>query len=240
MHPPSPWLMAKFQIFSFVRYRDDVFVIYGNASLCRRFLHALRTKMKCLYTFELEHFDVAEVPMLDMMVSFSGDRVVVRPYFKPSRRDVPLHTNSSHHKNVMGWPIARVYSLANRCNKESAFIEARRSLVARYAGALLDYKSLIQMSSCDAYNEMQQRSSIARSFCCVAESRVIRFTLVLPYHPLLVSCGIHEVVQECVNRRGDEFSRIYGSIPVVRIAWKNSVAPLHVRVRSCYRYMYKN
>ena len=230
-------MQERFGILCWLRYRDDIFAVFNEFHNVKPFLTELNSRTGICYKSGLEAISRLAVPMLDVLVRKNVQSFPTclrfEPFFKPSNRSVCLSRHSMHARGVHSWPIAEIHRLASISRTEPSFIRARNYLLARFRRNLVD-QSLIDR--CIAINPFR-----AGVFFRIRKREVdtrprnkTRFlTIVLPYHPALMKCGLYSFVRACFEARKPDLCNAFNADVSLRIAWCNSQAPLYLLLRSC-------
>ena len=219
----NPATTRQFCIRTWLRYRDDIFLILGGTGATRRdFVFGLRDRLKGVWDLELESVGV-EANMLDVTVmivpcQYGSGRASIeyKPYSKPTHRPLPLLNTSMHASFVFGWPKAQVSRLWNNSSSWSAFLQARRNLFERYSSEFMDMLTVKECMSIDPRCVRRNRSV----------TRCKTFALVLDFHPGLQSLRLNSLLKEVERDYQHELSNIFGQRISFRLAWRNSSANL--------------
>lgn len=133
-----PSVQRRFGISSYLRYRDDVVVVYDSTPLFCQFLQLYRQKLAPTYQVTFEGVSFDSIPMLDLSLGRIGrwrstGRMGYEPYFKPTSRPIPLAICSGHHPKVHSWPHGYLHAIASHSSSHGGFLAAREYIVNRYA-----------------------------------------------------------------------------------------------------------
>ena len=174
--------------------------------------------------------------MLDVYVFRSGDSLAVKPYRKPTRRDVPLNHNSCHHPAVHKWPLACVRRLAQNSTFRIDFIAARSEFVEILSEALLSADIIDKVRTSNVYDTLRSCSSLARMHQDTRDvPSTVYFTLVLDYHPVLCNARIGKIMSNTVAAFERPLRFLYKAPVRCRVAYRNGSPSLFVRLRACSR-----
>ena len=148
------------------------------------------------------------------------------PYFKPSNRTIPLSNRSAHHFSVHQWPRGQLDRLAGLSSTHSAFCEAKRTLLCRYARFGLSSDQISTLQDYDPFLERSCQISVVRGLGLHTE-RIKRvsvgrpLTLVLEYHPAFTLCDLRGVLDAAIRKYQYCFKSLIGGFIHPRVAWRN-------------------
>ena len=215
-----------------------MFSVFTKFENVKPFLEELNERTRLCYKSGLEHISRFRVPMLDVTVckQVQSHSCCLRfePFFKPSNRALCLSRHSMHARSVHSWPVAEMYRLASLSRTEPAFLRAQEYLIARFRRNMIDTCTINQ---CIAINPFRQRTSFLvpcpERVPTAASIKSKIFTLVLPYHPVLMQCGLYTFVRETFAAWKPVLSQVYDADVSIRIAWCNAKPPLYLLLRRC-------
>eukprot|EP00929_Paragymnodinium_shiwhaense_P065148 TRINITY_DN32696_c0_g1_i1.p1 TRINITY_DN32696_c0_g1~~TRINITY_DN32696_c0_g1_i1.p1 ORF type:complete len:261 (-),score=3.42 TRINITY_DN32696_c0_g1_i1:162-944(-) len=231
---PEVW--RSYGITTWLRYRDDVFLVGDTTLGIYRFPLNFRQRISSCYTATTEAVSRKTVRMLDMEVykhtSDGVARLRVRPFFK-NTNSVPLSFLSSHAPGVHSWPMSEVRRVAKLSSTVEDFEHARSTLCWRFSNSLFPIEFVQRMFAYNPWHEVRRGrrtlSSITKADSSALDSSptevASRFTvtLVLPYHPVLYSAHVQRFVERFVEQHSQI---LLGRDVKIRVAWRNDARPV--------------
>ena len=106
----KPYNLSAYGIKTYMRFKDDIFVVANDKIKLREWYWRLRDGATCFKTI-VEQYSLSCVSMLQVTVSVEGSRLVARPKFKEMSLEVPLCTSSAHARHVHRWPCSFIRNL---------------------------------------------------------------------------------------------------------------------------------
>ncbi len=211
----------------FARFRDDIFVVLSDISLCPQFDKALVSLARPLYVVQKESYSLVGCCMLDLRITKTVctdgvHRLRWMPYIKPTARHVPLTRSSCHSAKCHGsWPLAEISRMYSRSFNDRSFRMFKQIKIDRFSHFFLRPDVL---QSCERWLPKLP-------FCLgladpPVKPRVIR--LVLPFS--VRWNGIQRMLREVHALWSDSLSR-RGLTFVVQVSFSKGSQPLSSRVR---------
>ena len=201
-----------------VRYRDDIIVLYGNFDLFQVFINELKRRLAGIWTIKIEEVSAESVTMLDLTVcksSTCSGYLKWRPYFKPSSRAVPLSTSSHHHNGVHGWPAADLCRLARNSSTLSDFEHAKLFCIKQLMGKHHDPSRILDMMASHPFNNNMCKPSFfltefgSQSLCSLSLMDSTVLTIVLTHHPSVNSSSLGSRTRALCAEYCSTFSRAF-------------------------------
>lgn len=221
--------LAVFGISVYVRFRDDILVVYNaeNHQGFRRFMQLLKTKAYYVQ-LQVEDISVEEAVMLDLHIRVCKHRdsrwiLEVGPHFKPTSLQVPLSCSSFHNPSIhVSWPFNQLRRLASLCSHERKFQEVKKAYLKRFQDA---QEPFCLVSALHHFNPWPITTNVQRH---ISGGNTDNKWLVLPYHPVWCRSGLMSELKNFVN--SDVARRLWGisfasDPPKVGIAWRNGGPP---------------
>ena len=111
----NPIIQERFGVALFLRYADDILIIFNNASPLQRFSFFKELKAQSrTYPLLCEAVSSTSVAMLDLEIYVSNNRLCTRPYIKPTQQRRWLSDSSYHWAAVhRAWPATYEARLRN-------------------------------------------------------------------------------------------------------------------------------
>ena len=237
----SPWACSRLvqqrhSVRVWLRYRDDVFVVYDCPRLFRAFLVGIRQRLHRVWEIELSAVSRVSVNFLDLTLYRDGfsDCIKFRPYVKPTARGVPLNQHSHHPPTCLQWPHAHLHRLAlHSCNLES-FEWAKLCFICRLVSGLAWPRSIAQVMLSHPYS-FSAISSLSRNSVRLpphGSDNVVVITLILPYHPALASTISKLGLEELSASLAPQLACVFNGRRVAfRIAWRRGGRHLYTLLR---------
>ena len=117
------YVRDRFNIRSYVRFKDDIHVIIGGTSESRAEWLRQFKSLAHPFVIKVEGITVDAMNVLDLCM-YRGKRwqktnvLDVKPFFKITNLGIPLDSTSSHRSSVHStWPISRHNTFARRTTK---------------------------------------------------------------------------------------------------------------------------
>ena len=226
--------MASHEISLWCRYRDDILIIYNSWPLFIAYLNRVKSMLRGVWTLECAAVSRQGVDFLDLHVfrASPGDtHVSFKPFTKESNRAMPLTSYSCHPSACFQRPLAHLCRLREHSSTVALFEEARFHFILRLLSGGYDAGVILRAMLAPVPHNPRIYSSVASaSFCKVADTT--RFvTIVLPFHPALVSVGVSRRVRELNALLHDQLFTVFGEHWQFRVAWKRSAAHLYTTLR---------
>jgi hypothetical protein len=183
-----PFASLKFQqrlhnVLAYMRYRDDILVIFVRKPGRRSHEDFLRQIVKLAsstYKIECEQVSSTSVPFLDLYVYKSDSfmrtgKLSFRPYIKDTEQKVYLSHLSCHPAHIhTAWPVSEVARLYRRSSCWESFAVARRDFVNKLH-AIFMHPMVIQLVM-----EWQPSSR------CASSNRLNKLVwIVIPFTPVI-------------------------------------------------------
>ena len=220
--------LAFFGVALYLRFRDDIFVIYNaRENKIARFVSLLKSKAQYVQ-LQVESISEESAVMLDLCVRVCKHQrhkwsLEVFPHFKPTSLQVPLSCSSFHNPSIhVSWPFNQLRRLASLCSNEQRFQEVKKVFLQRFQDAK---EPCCLVSALHQYNPWPVNKVVQRTdFHPIRD----RKWLVLPYHPVWNRSGLKSEIAKFVN--SDLACRLWGICfsrgpPEVGIAWRNGGPP---------------
>jgi hypothetical protein len=207
---------------SWVRYRDDIFLIARDPIGAQRLFASIRTILDGVWEVRVEEVSRVALPFLDIWffkhVANNQCRLFHKPYAKPSRIRIPLVEESSHPASVFSWPCAEVARLRMLSIQHHHF----RSAVGDLVFSLCEQGGSIQTLAkvCDASHNPRPGNLAPTS------GRLI--SCVLPFHPVWTTAGFSKVVERVCFEFQSAIAFLQFDFSL-KLCWRN-VAPTLVRL----------
>ena len=217
--------LRQFGIKTWLRYRDDIFLVASDMHLLQQFFCMLRAALSGIWCIEAELVSKHSVPFLDIEIFKSRGHLSWRPYSKPSKIPIPLSQESGHPSFVHLWPIAQPSRLARNSSHVSDFVKSIDKFALNLFHNGLDL-SIIQrvLSSRSKFIELQLPRPKLPS-----KSRVVVCTL--PYHPIWAEAKLCKILQSTV-KNFDHVLRCLNFEVSFKIGWKISGTSFGSEMRS--------
>ena len=230
----TPDSLSMYSIRSFLRFRDDVFIVAGDRSLFRDFFRAFRSSIDGVWKCKLEELSRKSVTMLDVTVYIDDNhKLGWLPYKKPTKHFIPLSVSSAHVPFVHSWPIAQVLRLYRNSSNMDHFKDACVTFVHDLIQSFHDGSVIAKVvERCMSINS-NNCSLVSPSRCSSINNNDRRvLTLVLGYHPGFHNARLGRVVQSVLQDYEHEVASLFGAPLQIRIAWSNTQAPAHLKFRN--------
>jgi hypothetical protein len=218
----SPAVRVANGIVAYARYEDDVFAIlkWGRHE---QFLAEMKRRASSLWQVILESSSPSHAVVLDIYFYLDGSRVVYRPYTKPTSCHVPLHASSSHPWTIHKmWPVTEVQRIFHRSECLHDFRFFRSILVEKFTRFLFP-DNIVQ--SCRDWSP-----PLIKINKPALQHKTLRF--VVSYHPLLSSCLLGEVINDCAAVWASTLKIVNWELPRFQVSWCNELRPLHLVLRA--------
>ena len=190
----NPLVRAKFKIWTYFRFRDDIFIHCGDRALLEQFLHIYAQRAGRLYSLEIVSIGTSG-DMLAATVDLRPPRFSVAPRAK--NHGPVLCARSAHPASIRSWPIGHIISTLKMCTPDRI-----PETIAGYIHRFQDHWAPV--------NTIALLEHVARRFTqgCFARRKPKRddtscshaWWLVLPFHLSLDRTGLGRVVRDfCRN-----------------------------------------
>jgi hypothetical protein len=188
-----PFQQKLHNVHLYLRYRDDILVVYsrmpGERSIIQ-FGATLKSLASSTYVVECEQ--IAEsAAFLDMYIYKSGSfmstgALSFRPYIKETQQKVPLSYLSMHPMHIhSAWPLSEASRLFRRSSTWHIYVEARNQFVSKLEANYIHIDVIQKIKEWIPFNALPR----VRKPCT---------WLVLPYSPVMT--GFQQVVDQLLQR----------------------------------------
>jgi hypothetical protein len=219
--------MRDFGVRSYVRYRDDIFMVCESSIRAHGFLELLRAKAHGVWRIKVEGASKAALPFLDVLIQIGGDGTIAyRPWSKPSKLFLPLHEESSHQHKVHAWPLAEVRRLATNSSDNLVFQLALLDFIRKCIDAQLNGSIIARLfMEMDAWPMIHKLTKPKRR----VHGIVVPF--VLDYHPLFEEFGLLACVKHVFNLYSLELRNLVGEGTDCVVAYRSTASRLFSRLK---------
>lgn len=182
---------------AYVRYRDDILIVLEKPKAWKQVESLLASRISTCWKIEVEMASMVGVPFLDVYVSKRCDRLIWRPYTKPTARHLALSSTSFHPPAVHKcWPINEMQRLWNNSCDHSAFVVARREKIARWRSLFMHP---VIVRKCEAWSARCRTATHKEAR--PGASRCVR--LITRYHP-----AVRRVIRSALTDSWNAWERV--------------------------------
>jgi len=210
---------AKFGIKTWLRYRDDIFMVGSSTSGARALFALIRHLVSGIWIIECELFSRSSIPFLDVECIINGATIIFKPYSKPSKSSVPLNPSSTHPRHVHGWPIGCLSSIARRSSLQEFFLAA----LFQFSNTLIEH----QLPG-DVISRVLSHSSswwhLRHNINLKTHQPLRNVVLVLPYHPVWEGAKFQKVLSHICSEFHESLHWLHRGSLNFTTCWK-CVAP---------------
>ena len=193
-----PIIQERFGVALFVRYADDILIVFSSASLLQRssFFRELKARSRT-YPLLCESVSSTSVAMLDLEIYVDGSRLRTKPYIKPTQQRRWLSDSSYHWASVHNaWPASYEARLANISSCHGDAIRAINSFRSSLAAQCPGHVGLLERSN------SAPRSNLRYSW------------FVLPFSEHWAASGISSFLVSLTN------AAVQAGLKPARLAWR--------------------
>ena len=176
---------------------------------------------------------IASVEMLDMTAFHNpageATGLRVKPFFKPTGRNIPLSINSAHSTGVHKWPIGEMARLASISSSRDLFNDARHKLLQHYRMHSVPNRVL---TACEAF-EFRPHFGARVASSVIPTFRT--FTIVMTFNPWFVDAQFGKAMADVLEHFQNPLRSVFGQTIKCRIAFRNPGPHLVFRLRALSR-----
>ena len=111
----------------YCRYHDDILAVCQTERGADKFISRFASRSNDLWKISCDAKSETSVDFLDMTVLISGDRLMWKPFIKPTARRLCLHPSSNHCWSIhRSWPLGEIRRMASRSALLEHFQEFRK------------------------------------------------------------------------------------------------------------------
>ena len=228
-----PSVMNCMGICKYFRFKDDILVIADDRKrqCVVRFLKEFKKRTK-YFKMKVETITHDEVQFLEVVIFKDGQRLGIKPYFKPTAVGIPLSAASAHPVHVhWSWPFALMRRYLMLTSNKRQKKEAAKFIIKRFR---MHHSSKVMIKSLKEYAVR----------CIGNEFPLAKKPQQEKHEVLWITVGFHPAWYTDIKRTvsaymRSDWSRLLNeafydqglgqSSKTIRIAWKN-VLPFHKEV----------
>jgi len=231
-----PVIMQKYGIVRYWRYRDDILMISRDR---RMLVPYVRTIRRFSGYFIIDDVEISRHRMtfLQLLITKCDNEFTCCVTFKPTSLGVPLDTTSGHPASVHRWPMTYLRSIGKLSTTKKDCVESCERLLNRFRHHQSNPFIIQKMEAC--LEERSREKLIIRKVDLADAKRQAWF--VCGYHPVLRR-AIPVAVSKFQNDERWKYLIAVAfekqeRVPLIRLAWKNSLRNLMQRMQRHTRDM---
>ena len=226
----------QYGVHAYMRFKDDVFVLFEDASLLTAFLTKLRQGHP--FIIKCEAISSYEIQIWDVLVQKSIGCFRTSPYTKPSSLATPMLSRySAHHPSVHhSWHAGLLRQRKNLCSTRERMIMHATQFTERAKLQHLSAKAVYVLESMVTANSNGTSSQNRGYSERPGHKRYVVLRCVLPFYQC---CHVAGLGSRLASFFKSEWARrqlqtIFPEVPSVSVSWPNAVPNLMKLLRkSC-------
>jgi hypothetical protein len=216
----SPAILARYDIYAYYRFKDDILIIAKNRTGVRAFVLELMRKSK-YYAIKVEAVSGTSCKMLDLRVWWDGffhTKVEV----KDTAMGMPLSHESNHPSSIhFNWPKAYIQRLYSLCTTH----KDKREAIDRFLLRLTSHHTHSKiLSSLRVFSEKLFNGSLPKK---IKTPITDTSWLVIPFHPVFFSYVREELRNRNIRRDQHVWRYAFSDTnpippePAILVSWTN-------------------